>query len=84
MVGGVIQGSEKKKASVGLFSTFRHPLGLTRTDSGSSPHTVTVHAFTPVYNRDISWHQAELGCSINLFTVIVNDNSNVVSVEALD
>ena len=26
--GGVRQGSEKKKASVGLFSTFRHPLGL--------------------------------------------------------
>ena len=25
--GGVRQGSEKKKASVGLFSTFRHPLG---------------------------------------------------------
>ena len=24
--GGVRQGSEKKKASVGLFSTFRHPL----------------------------------------------------------
>ena len=26
MVGGVSQGSEKKKVSVGLFSTFRHPL----------------------------------------------------------
>jgi len=25
--GGVKWGSEKKKASVGLFSTFRHPLG---------------------------------------------------------
>ena len=28
MVGGVSQGSEKKKASVGLFSTFRHPLEI--------------------------------------------------------
>ena len=30
MVGGVSQGSEKKKVSVGLFSTFRHPLDQTR------------------------------------------------------
>jgi len=28
--GGVKRGSEKKKVSVGLFSTFRHPLGISR------------------------------------------------------
>ena len=40
MVGGVSQGSEKKKVSVGLFSTFRHPL-----EFGTGSHTSTPNAF---------------------------------------
>jgi hypothetical protein len=42
MVGGVMQGSKKRRVSVGLFSTFRHPLRLgISLLSASFPVTVT-------------------------------------------